>query len=596
MLNFRTSLIVLNEIGQRKRENRKRVIARHYLRGWFIIDIIAILPYSYIELAYQAEAEASGSANQLFKALRLIRLAKLLRLTKMLPLLRRLDDKFDGLLSSAKLLSVMFVVVYITHVVGCAWYVVGSSDEDCGLNPDNSTCTVSGWVSGFEDDWGADADVRTRWLRSFYWAMTTLTTVGYGDVSPTTSTEMIFGVLAELIGTIVFGTLVGTVGSIIGQRGKLAERHDAEIAEVKEFMQAKNLPAHLQKKVRNYLDLLFKQERAFDEKTVMDRMPPKLSFEMMDFLYGERLKKVPVFKKLPEEVIYELCQLLLPFPAEAGEFIYSTGDAAREIFVIDRGEVVVTSATASSIVVNEQVSEAEICAADPQARVYQHGTVFGEEALDFEDLVELRREKNAIAVKDVAMSMLRTSKLENLAKRFPILEQQVKLFQEERRQHAAHREAGQQPGPAQPVGAAQLGGFKPSSSAPPLASHGSSLLPGIPAVLQSPLSLPPVASPASPSRSDTLKERLHREMDADDNWHGSAGGPVLERHLQVLADHLQQHSDRLTCACKPGGDWALLSVSDERLRMVRTGRRWCSGWTRWKRGSRRCTKPRREHG
>ena len=194
------------------------------------------------------------------------------------------------------------------------------------------------------------------------------------------------------------------------------------------------------------------------------------------------------------------------------------------------------------------------------------------------------------------MSMLRTSKLENLAKRFPILEQQVKLFQEERRQHAAHREAGQQPGPAQPVGAAQLGGFKPSSSAPPLASHGSSLLPGIPAVLQSPLSLPPVASPASPSRSDTLKERLHREMDADDNWHGSAGGPVLERHLQVLADHLQQHSDRLTCASKPGGDWAFSLSLTNGFGVVRTGRRWCSGWTRWKRGSRRCTKPRREHG
>ena len=167
--------------------------------------------------------------------------------------------------------------------------------------------------------------------------------------------------------------------------------------------------------MRNYLDLLFKQERAFDEKTVMDRMPPKLSFEMMDFLYGERLKKVPVFKKLPEEVIYELCQLLLPFPAEAGEFIYSAGDAAREIFVIDRGEVVVTSATASSIVVNEQVSEAEICAADPQARVYQQGTVFGEEALDFEDLVELRRQKNAIAVKDVAMSMPSESAATSLA-------------------------------------------------------------------------------------------------------------------------------------------------------------------------------------
>ena len=43
------------------------------------------------------------------------------------------------------------------------------------------------------------------------------------------------------------------------ERAADAQAHDAEIAEVKEFMQAKNLPTHLQKKVRNYLDLLFKQ-------------------------------------------------------------------------------------------------------------------------------------------------------------------------------------------------------------------------------------------------------------------------------------------------------------------------------------------------
>ena len=114
-----------------KRVNSKQIIAKTYMRGWFPIDFIAVLPYSYIEIVFSDEdnPQKGGSTQQVFKALRLIRLAKLLRLTKMLPLLRRLDDKFEGLLSASKMLSTMFVVVYITHLVGCAWYSVGATDE-----------------------------------------------------------------------------------------------------------------------------------------------------------------------------------------------------------------------------------------------------------------------------------------------------------------------------------------------------------------------------------------------------------------------------------------------------------------------------------
>lgn len=50
---------------------------------------------------------------------------------------------------------------------------------------------------------------------------------------------MVFAAFAELIGTMVFGTLVGTVGSIIGRRKMLEDRHEAELEEIKEFMQSK---------------------------------------------------------------------------------------------------------------------------------------------------------------------------------------------------------------------------------------------------------------------------------------------------------------------------------------------------------------------
>ena len=171
VLNFRTGIVLVGDAGQIRRVDDKRFIAMSYVKGWFFIDLVAVLPYSYIELIFSDTGEKEGSGQQIFKALRLVRLAKLLRLTKMLPLLRRLDDKFEGLLSSFKLLSTMFVVIYITHLVGCAWYAVGNEDE---MLPGNHS--VSGWVSSQE--WNDNVSTKTRWLRSFYWAMTTLTTVG----------------------------------------------------------------------------------------------------------------------------------------------------------------------------------------------------------------------------------------------------------------------------------------------------------------------------------------------------------------------------------------------------------------------------------
>lgn len=268
---------------------------------------------------------------------------------------------------------------------------------------------------------------------------------------------MFFGCVAELFGTIVFGTLVGTVGSIISTSRKLEERQEGEIAELKEFMRAKHFPPDLQRKVKKYLMVLFKQTRAFDEKKVMAKLPPNLAFELMDHLYGERIKKVPLFHGLPEDVVFEMCGMLLPYPAEPGDYIYHKRAAAREMFIVNQGEVVLTSACDQKHGEYDELTveqlEADIIKDDADAGIFSTGHVFGEEALDFQvrlfiyashklkvsphvagpqDLVEVRRDKNAIALSHVSMSMLRTNMIEQLAKKYPVVELEVKKFQARR--------------------------------------------------------------------------------------------------------------------------------------------------------------------
>ena len=55
------------------------------------------------------------------------------------------------------------------------------------------------------------ASVTTRYVASIYWAFTTMTTVGYGDIVVTTTLETGFCIVGMLIGATVFGYIVGNV-------------------------------------------------------------------------------------------------------------------------------------------------------------------------------------------------------------------------------------------------------------------------------------------------------------------------------------------------------------------------------------------------
>ncbi len=55
----------------------------------------------------------------------------------------------------------------------------------------------------------------TNYLDSLWWAFTTVTTVGYGDIVPITSLGKIIGIVSMLVGTALFATYTALFANIL---------------------------------------------------------------------------------------------------------------------------------------------------------------------------------------------------------------------------------------------------------------------------------------------------------------------------------------------------------------------------------------------
>ena len=121
--------------------------------------------------------------------------------------------------------------MYTCHLFGCAWFYIGTLGQPAGqANPD-------GWLvaAGINTTHGPDmTPITEQYITSYYWGITVLSTVGFGDITPQTWEEKLFAILAELFGCMVFAMMIGGLSGIFSA-SKLQQRVTDEMDEIQEW-------------------------------------------------------------------------------------------------------------------------------------------------------------------------------------------------------------------------------------------------------------------------------------------------------------------------------------------------------------------------
>ena len=98
-------------------------------------------------------------------------------------------------------------VLLLTHIMAIIWIWIGTLDEDSWVDS-----FVNAQKEIFNNDSLTRFDFAMEiYINAFYFILTTITTVGYGDISGSTTAEYLFSMCVEFIGLTFFSFLTGTI-------------------------------------------------------------------------------------------------------------------------------------------------------------------------------------------------------------------------------------------------------------------------------------------------------------------------------------------------------------------------------------------------
>ncbi|XP_038064905.1 potassium voltage-gated channel unc-103-like [Patiria miniata] len=324
-INFRTTFIddVKGEVVSDPAK-----IAKHYLKGWFVIDVLAAIPFDLI-LFGLANDEKTTTTMGLLKSARLLRL---------LRVARRLDQYSQY--APAVICLLMSAFTLVAHWMACCWYSIGEGERDLEY----------GWLNQLsrdvnetyrEDETGGPS-AQSKYVTSLYFTLTILTTVGFGNVAPTTDVEKMFAICMMLVGSLMFACIFGNMTAIIERLYEGMARYHQQLTLVKEFVKFHNVPHPLRRRLQEYFKHAWVYSNGNDLQEVdevMKDFPDFLQADISLHLNRNLLNGSPAFKGVEHGCLRALSVKFQNTHTAPGDILLHRGDSLNQMYFISRGSL-----------------------------------------------------------------------------------------------------------------------------------------------------------------------------------------------------------------------------------------------------------------
>jgi hypothetical protein len=329
LVNLRTTYVKHNE----ELVTRASKIAKHYLKGWFLIDMTAAIPFDILFSLIQTKG--GGESTVLMGLLKTARLLRLVRIA------RKLDRYSEYGIGVLILLTATFAL--IAHWLACIWYAIGRLERNT-----HGTERTIGWLAElanhthqyYNDSDPTSGPTKTsKYITALYFTFSSLTSVGFGNVSPNTNSEKGFSIIIMLVGSLMYASIFGNVSAIIQRLYSGTARYQIQMLRVKEFIRFHQIPNPLRQRLEDYFNHAWNYTNGIDMNMVLKGFPECLQADICLHLNSQLLKSCPAFKDASEGCLRTFSMKLKTTHAPPGDIITHRGDILTSLYFISRGSI-----------------------------------------------------------------------------------------------------------------------------------------------------------------------------------------------------------------------------------------------------------------
>ncbi|NXW21710.1 KCNH1 protein, partial [Circaetus pectoralis] len=341
-----------------------KLIRMNYLKTWFVIDLLSCLPYDvinafenvdevsilvpippinyYLMVGGRWGREERNGISSLFSSLKVVRLLRLGRVA------RKLDHYIEY--GAAVLVLLVCVFGLAAHWLACIWYSIGDYEV---IDEDTNTIRTESWLyqlgmsigtpyrfntSGF-GKWEGGPSKDSVYISSLYFTMTSLTSVGFGNIAPTTDGEKIFAVAMMMIGSLLYATIFGNVTTIFQQMYANTNRYHEMLNSVRDFLKLYQVPKGLSERVMDYIVSTWSMSRGIDTEKVLQICPKDMRADICVHLNRKVFKEHPAFRLASDGCLRALAMEFQTVHCAPGDLIYHAGESVDSLCFVVSGSL-----------------------------------------------------------------------------------------------------------------------------------------------------------------------------------------------------------------------------------------------------------------
>ena len=307
-------------------------ISKEYLTSWFFGDLISAIPF---HILLRLSSEQCGvfvpkyynSGNKhpryILLLLRLFKLFKAFSYNRFFDLSRKFLMQFNHFSNWFKLYSILIIFGLCLHIMACLFIFAGQT-------------SYFSWIQRagleFESFWKI-------YLTGIYFIITTVTSVGYGDVTSVNRTELSIGIFLLAIGSSAYSSMLNFIESLIKRNDDKTYDYIKNCQLLEKIRMTHHMSSELYSKIYRLLKYRMMYEKK-DKNIIIDSLPLGLRNRLIYEMYKPIIQNFIFFKHFDnKEFIVRVLLSFCPILAIKGDILVNEGDYIQEVIFVKSGSL-----------------------------------------------------------------------------------------------------------------------------------------------------------------------------------------------------------------------------------------------------------------